>query len=93
MAMQLSDFRIGDHIIIITRMRHGIERRAARVTLINHNDLGLVGFGPDYFFAEEKGIPGQVSGWGSFDPAKVGEATFGNIGVEITSSAREGGDA
>lgn len=80
--MKLEDFKLGDVLIITTKMRHGTERRCAVVSDLNYNGLGLVQHQPCRF----AGL--LHSGYGSWDPADVGSKPFGKQKVEIVGSAK-----
>ena len=41
---QMNDFEEGDLILIETHTKYGVEFRVGQVCLINHNNLGEVGF-------------------------------------------------
>lgn len=82
----LKDYRVGDTIIINSRLRDRTERRIAQVVHINYRGNGMVGFAPvtsahDRQFAEEHGL--QHSGQGAFDPAKLGTKPFGKQSVAL----------
>lgn len=75
---QLSDFRRGDKILIVRRSsRRGTEKRIAEVRIINHNDLGLITYGPAYHNDY------LSSGQGAFDPTELGKYPYGIIDVEM----------
>lgn len=78
--LELSDFQVGDKIIITTRSLSGTENRIAVVRLINHNDLNGITYGPvhnDYFMS---------SGQGHLLPSDLtGEHRYGIIDVQIFS--------
>ena len=77
--MTLSDFKIGDILVITTVMRAGTERRCAQVTDLNYNGLGLVQCGPCKY--EDL----LDSGYSSWDPADIGLKRWGKQKVEIVA--------
>ena len=82
---RLEDFRLGDKIIITSKMKHGIERRGAEVRHIDHGGYGLVGYR-----GRQIGDHPQA-GQGSFDPKKVGSHPYGKQHIEIVSRRRQYG--
>lgn len=67
----LSDFQPGDLLILTSRSKAGEERRAAIVTIVNHNNNGLVAF-------VGRSAPGLLPAiQGAFDPANVGTTPYG----------------
>ncbi len=78
--MKLSDFKIGDILVITTRMRAGTETRCAQVSDLNYNGLGLVQHCPCRY----KRL--LDCGYGSWDPADVGAKQWGKQRVEIVGN-------
>lgn len=77
--MTLQDFAVGDILLITGATQAGEDKRIALVTMINHNNNGLVTIGP-YFYTgadRHKFGPCLTSGQGAFDPAEVGSKPFG----------------
>ncbi len=73
----IDDYSPGDKILMTHLTLRGIDKRAAEVSTVNHNDLGLVSFTPDYISKH------LSSGYGSFDPKKLGKKKYGLVRVEI----------
>lgn len=78
-GMNIEDFDRGDKILMTHHTLRGTETRAAEVSIVNHNNLGLVTFTPDYVNKDYLG-----SGSGAFDPTKIGKKKYGLVKVEIT---------
>ncbi len=74
---RLSDFQVGDKIIIVTKSLRGIEKRVAEVRLINHNNLQGITYGPTY----HKDY--LHSGQGHFDPKEIGKHPYGIVDVKM----------
>lgn len=80
--MELEDFKIGDIIVITSKMRYGTQQRCAQVTNLNYNNLGLVQLGP----CKYKGF--TPHGYGSFNPADVGSKQFGKQKIEFVGRVK-----
>lgn len=79
---QLSDFHVGDIILIVYRRHRSIEKRIAEIRSVNHKGHGG---------HHENGITFKdayhddylSSGQGWFDPSKLGEHEYGMVDVEM----------
>ena len=86
--MNLSDFKLGERLILVSRMKNGEERRVAYVIAIDYNGNGLVTFGGcdgARLLSQERDRDGSRlldAGQGAFDPTKLGTKPFGLVAVE-----------
>ena len=69
---KLNDYKVGDILLITSKMKSGEETRAARVTAINYNNNGHVTYTGT--FRVEGYIP---TGQGGFKPEEIGTKKFG----------------
>ena len=74
---KLEDYKAGDIILLVTRMRVGYETRCARITAVNYNNLGIVTYS-----GENRGSI-LSSGQGAFTPNQIGSKEFGLQEVKI----------
>ncbi len=78
---QLSDFHVGDIILLVYR-HHGIEKRIAEIRSVNHKGHG--GHhenGITFKDAYHKDYLSSGQGW--FDPTELGEHEYGMVDVEM----------
>ena len=85
--LELSDFQVGDKIIITTRTLLSTEKRIAEVRLINHNDLNGITYGPVYHY-NVMSSRFMSSGQGHLLLSEVGKHRYGIIDVQIFSRRR-----
>ena len=73
--MNLTDYKVGDILLITHKMKNGYDTRIGQVSCINYNENGLVTYyshqSPDFL----------SSGSSAFDPEKIGKKPFGVISI------------
>lgn len=68
---KLNNYKVGDLLLITSKMKCGKETRAARVVHINYNGNGLVGYTGTFE------IDGYIpTGQGAFNPEEIGTKKF-----------------
>lgn len=69
--MKINDFKVGDVLLVTTKMKNGYETRSAQVFCINYKNNGLVTFTGINLHGFES------TGSSAFDPQKIGKSLFG----------------